>query len=97
MDSVIVQIANDPGGPWFTIFNWGNGSPDTNTNVSSYPENDNEPIPLSALYNGPPQTGITIDVDGAGVPAGTYQYLVIIAPSTAANDGADVDSIEILP
>jgi len=66
MDWVILQISTD-GTSWYTIFYWGDGNPDLNSNVAGYlPETDNLPIPLSALYGSLPyQTGIEIDVDGA--------------------------------
>jgi hypothetical protein len=49
------------------------------------------------LY-GPLGTGVAIDVDGLGIPAGTYPYIRIIAPTTGDVDGQlEVDAIEILP
>jgi hypothetical protein len=105
MDWVEVRIANDLAGPWYTVLYWGDpgGNPDNNTNIAAEAtdgdgEWDNEPIPLTTLYGTfPNQTGITIDVDGAGVPAGTYQYLLIVIP-LGGNDGdGQCDSIEILP
>jgi hypothetical protein len=102
MDWVEVRIANDLAGPWYTVLYWGDGNPDINTNISAYAaggENDNEIIPQSApLYGTPPfQTGITIDVDGAGVPAGTYQYLLVVIPMGGMDGDGQCDSIEILP
>ena len=82
-----------------TVFNWGDDVPDTNTNVASFAaggEIDNEDIPAAALLNG---TGITIDVDAFGpVPAGGYRYIRIWSPiNWPNNDGAEVDSIEVMP
>jgi len=97
MDWVIVQISD--GYNWYTVLDWGGGSADTNTNIDiNYiggTEDDNRSIASSGLYGG---SGIAIDLDGMGIPNGTYPYLRIIAPAgDAANDGCDVDAIEILP
>ncbi len=96
MDWVIVQVSTTPGGPWYTILNWGNGGPDGNTSIGqlgySVGEADNENIPQADLYN---NSGIQIDVDGAGVPAGTYPYLRIYSPPGGDGDAAQIDSIQI--
>lgn len=87
---------------WITVFNWGDGIPDSNTNVASYAaggEDDNESIPGAALQcaNGY-CTGITIDVDPFGVPPAGFRYLRIRSPlNWPNNDGAQVDSIDVLP
>jgi hypothetical protein len=114
MDSVIVGISQDPSGnPYYEVFNWGDGTPDANTNVdittlspapnpASPPEADNAAIDTSSLYPSPAGTGITIDVDNASShpPPGSYSYVVIIAPASPpndGNDGAEVDAVEALP
>jgi hypothetical protein len=86
-----------------TVFNWGDGLPDNNTNVASFAaggELDNQDIPAAALHcaNGY-CTGITIDVDAFGtVPPSGYRYIRIWSPyNWPANDGSEVDSIEIVP
>lgn len=101
MDQVILGITNDPSGnTYYQIFNWGDGIPDTNTNVDTTvlgeptAEVDNQVIQTSDLYEDPAsapppsnsQTGILIDVDQApsNPPPGNYQYLVIIAPPASA-------------
>ncbi len=69
------------------------------------PEADNEPIDTSNLYQDPsaplsPQTGILVDVDNAPShpPNGNYSYLAVQAPvAPPSNDGADIDSIQVLP
>jgi hypothetical protein len=102
IDSVILQIGD--GNNWYTVFNWGDGSPDLNTNIrvplSSPPnlttcasEPDNCGIDTSFLYN---STGVTIDLDSAGIPSGSYSYIRIISPSDSG-DGVDVDAIGFLP
>ena len=63
---------------------------------------DNQPIATTYLYGTPPyQTGITIDVDNvlSAPPVGLYQYIVIQVPitTTIPPDGADINSIEIIP
>ncbi|MEW6402559.1 MAG: hypothetical protein AB1649_12220, partial [Chloroflexota bacterium] len=97
MDQVIIGITNDPSGnAYYEVFNWGNGIPDTNTNVNTSTlglpsaEVDNQIIPTADLYQDPssppspsdPQTGILIDVDQAPShpPPDTYEYIVVIAP-----------------
>jgi hypothetical protein len=104
MDSVILEIGDFFLNVWYMIFNWGNGIADTNSNLNitvvGGAENDNEVYDRTAvpLY-GTPQlnTGITIDIDGYA-PAGTpYQWLRISVPTGGPNDGADVDSILVLP
>ena len=98
MDAVILQIGD--GSNWYTVLNWGDGIPDTNTNISNPPgctgEPDNCPIASSLLYN---STGITIDVDIPSIPPGTYPYIRIFSPSAPPDtDGqVEVDAIEILP
>jgi uncharacterized repeat protein (TIGR01451 family) len=106
LDLVIIQIGD--GSNWYTILNWGDNIADTNTNVDfnilppapPYPppeEPDQRNIPSANLYS---STGVAIDVDGLGlgIPAGTYPYIRIIAPTTGDVDGQlEVDAIEILP
>ena len=116
MDQVIIGITNDPSGStYYQVFNWGDGVPDTNTNVDTTTlglpnaEADNQTISTSDLYEDPAatpppsnsQVGILIDVDQApsNPPAGSYQYLVVIAPPASnpnnAGDDGQVDSLEV--
>lgn len=112
MDWVIIEIAQSPSGPWYEVFNWGDGGPDTNTNIGtapppgpySGPENDNTLIPMTTppLYGTPPLiTGIAIDVDApltaANAPLGPYQYVQIFSPIGGDSDGPEVDAIEAIP
>jgi uncharacterized repeat protein (TIGR01451 family) len=105
LDLVIIQIGD--GSNWYTVFNWGDNNIDPNTNLTGYlqanlqapnpEEPDQRNIPAAVLY-GPLGTGVAIDVDGLGIPAGTYPYIRIIAPTTGDVDGQlEVDAIEILP
>jgi hypothetical protein len=74
MDSVIVGISQQPNGnPYYSVMNWGDGTPDTNTNIDTNNlvppavpppagpvpavENDNQTIPTSALYQDPTAPG----------------------------------------
>jgi hypothetical protein len=95
LDWVQVDVCESQPCTWIPVFNWGDGLPDTNTNVAGYAaggEVDNESILASDLQN---NTGITIDVDPFGMPAGGYRYLRIWSPiNWPDNDGAQVDSIE---
>jgi hypothetical protein len=83
-------------------------APDTNSNVgdvttSTGTENDNQIIDSTELTGTVPQdTGIQIDVDNAPShpPADNYSFLAIQAPAAPpndGNDGADVDSVQVLP
>jgi len=106
MDWIIIGISlyND-GHEYYEVFNWGNGTPDDNSNVGDVAgsEDDNQPVALSELYDpdggGPaPQTGILIDVDQApsNPPAGIYNYVIIISPlgGSSGGDPAEVDAID---
>jgi len=102
MDFVIIEVCSDAVCSLsYPVFNWGDGIVETNTNIGlagfSFGEPDNDPIPEAVLYGvSPLQVGITIDVD-AVAPAGTYPYLRLSAPGGPQTDGAEVDSIEVLP
>ena len=92
MDLVILQISD--GSNWYTIFNWGDGSADGNTDISygiCSTEPDNCVITIPPTH--PP--GVSIQVDGV-VPPGTYSYIRIISPPDSG-DGVDVDAIQVLP
>jgi hypothetical protein len=90
MDLVILQISD--GRNWYTVFNWGDGVPDTtDINPTECPsEADNCPITIPPTN--PP--GITITV--SGIPNGTYPYIRIISPADSG-DGLDVNTITVLP
>jgi len=100
MDLVIVQIGD--GSNWYTVFNWGNGIPDGNTDIPASPPNtancssepDNCLIDIALLTVQSPYPGVTITL--GGVPAGTYSYIRIISPPDSG-DGVDVDAIQVLP
>ena len=107
MDAVRIQIGN--GSNWYTVFNWGDGNADTNTNIpiplltnptgTCAGEPDNCEINGSLLYtSGAYSTGIIINVDGV-VPNGTYPYIRIFSPSSPPDtDGwVEVDAIQVLP
>lgn len=92
MDLVILQISD--GKNWYTIFTWGDGAPDTNTDINPADcpsESDNCSITLPTT-NSP---GITINMNGV-VPNGTYPYIRIISPSDSG-DGVDVNTITVVP
>jgi hypothetical protein len=101
LDNVILGISMFADGHvYYEVFNWGNGVPDFNTNVSGVLEVDNQTILMADLWNYP-GTGILIDVDNApSLPPpepGGYLYLVVIAPVKASTDSIQVDSILIFP
>jgi len=109
MDWVQVEISAD-GSTWFTVFFWGDGVSDANTNVAGIgPEDDNYSFnPASTfLYASPSAptiySGVTIDIDAiTGSPAGTtYSWIRITAPDIppgsgnyGSADGLTLDSIQ---
>jgi len=87
---VIVYVSTDSTGPWTLIFYWGDSNSGNNGDVPPIyypPENDNQQIGMSELYN---QTGIRNNVGG------TYRYVLIEAPPSCG-DPAQVDAVEVLP
>jgi hypothetical protein len=106
MDRVIIELGDFFLNVWYMIFNWGDGVADTNSNMDinnpavGGSESDNQVVRRTdvPLYGTPAlDTGITIDIDGYA-PTGTpYQWLRISIPLTPGNDGADIDSILVLP
>lgn len=95
MDQVKIEVSND-GSTWYTVFNWGDYVPDTNSNlditVIGGTEGDNENVSGPFLING---SGVGIDIYSLGL-TGSYQYLKITAGSSGG-DGIDIDAIEIYP
>jgi uncharacterized repeat protein (TIGR01451 family) len=106
MDLVVLEIGD--GTNWYTIFYWGDDVADTNSNMNikvlGGAETDNRDFTSSPnsdiLFN---STGVLIELDGV-VPPGTYPYLRLISPPTAAypagvdlDGGCEADAIEILP
>jgi len=99
LDWAIVEISD--GTNWYTIFNWGNNTADSNSNMNfnilpnpQVPEEpDQRDISTASLYN---STGIAIDVD-AIVPAGTYSYIRFSAPAGDVDGKMEIDAIEVLP
>jgi uncharacterized repeat protein (TIGR01451 family) len=99
LDAIEILISSD-GSTWHTVFYWGGGGADTNTNVdvpvdSCITEVDNCSIFDTSLYN---STGIAIDIDSLGL-SGSYPWIQIVSPQTAPfgpdNDGAaDIDAIQ---
>jgi len=108
LDSIIIGISNSADGNnhYYEVFNWGNGTPDqnSNANVNNLPadpncpsntECDNREIPVANLYP-TPGTGILIDVDSASSnpPPGTYDSVWIISPIGGSSQAAQVDSVQ---
>lgn len=100
LDWVAIDVCDTlPCPSWLTVFNWSDDIPDTNTNIAAYSaggELDNEDIPAGVLLNG---TGITIDVDAFGSsPSGGYRYVRVRSPlNWPNNDGAQIDSLDVVP
>jgi hypothetical protein len=97
MDFVTLEISTD-GSTWITVFNWGNGVADTNSNLDisgslGGTESDNRPINAGSLIGG---TGVGVDIYSLGL-TGSYSYLRISSPGGGDGDGCDIDAIEIYP
>lgn len=101
----VVRIEISDGTDTYTVFEWGDGTPDINTNVGAFgPETDNFPIAASNLYPPPAGSGVAIDVDnpalngGLGIPPGTYTQIIITPLDGPGDDGnCGIDGIEVLP
>jgi hypothetical protein len=103
MDQVIIAISqNSNGGDYYTVFYWGDGTADLNSNVGAVTvatgtENDNQSISTAYLYG---TTGVAINIEGTVLstpPVGWYQYVVIIVPNTGVDGNADIGDIQIIP
>ncbi len=110
LDLVTIEIAEDPAGPWYPVFIWGDNIADTNTNLMrsspTYPDtgeaSDNAIIQTPPLVGPPGQEfGVAIDVDnsptGGPIPAGNYRYIRLFSPLAGENDGPEIDALEVLP
>lgn len=102
----VVRIEISDGTDTYTVFEWGDGNDDLNTNIGalSLPETDNRPIAASDLYPPPAGSGVAIDVDhatlngGLGIPPGTYTQIIITPLDGPGDDGnCGIDGIEVLP
>ncbi|MEO0563270.1 MAG: hypothetical protein AAF125_14270, partial [Chloroflexota bacterium] len=93
LDAVQIDIGDNPAGPWTKVFEWGDGSPDTNTNVVSATENiADSNIQMSSLYgDGLLRTGITIDIDP--ILTGSFRYVRVYSSGPL---GHAFDAIEVL-
>lgn len=92
LDWVIIQVGD--GSTWYTVFNWGDGSIDSNaiTAAAGLPESEEREFCNYQLYN---STGVAIDLDSV-VPPGLYPYLRFVAPPYDL-DGIEIDALQTLP
>lgn len=94
LDWVMIEISSD-GSTWYTVFVWGDGTPDTNSNVDINVigglEDDNRQFNPVDLYN---QTGVTIDIDAIpGITTGVdYPWMRI--SGIGGSDGPNIDAIQ---
>jgi uncharacterized repeat protein (TIGR01451 family) len=102
MNSVIVEVAAAPGGPWHQVFYWGNNILDANTSLGaagygdgSEPDAQLIPMTVPPLYGSVITSGVAIDVD-AVAPPGTYNWVHISVPTSNCSD-SEVDALEVLP
>lgn len=107
MDWVVVQVGPTATGPWYTVFFWGDGIADTNSNLGQFlPTPTNEADNRQISTTNPPlygpagplnlTTGIAIDVD-ARVPPGSYPFVRFYVPPGGDNDVIEVDAVHPLP
>src|SRR6185503_1144784 len=101
MDFVSVQVGTSASGPWFEVFNWGDGVLDANTNIgqagygsSGEPADLQIPMTNPILYGSMPFiTGIAIDVD-AKAPPGVYRWVRLVGVGAGSN--SEVDALQVL-
>jgi hypothetical protein len=109
VDHTGVQISMD-GITWYTVFEWDDDNPGDvgGTNIDSYAidgETENELVPSSALFPGPPSlpfnTGIAIDIGVAAqavlppqppLPAGPFRWVRVYDPFNGV-DPVQLDAI----
>jgi uncharacterized repeat protein (TIGR01451 family) len=95
LDRVRLDVSPD-GSSWTTVFNYGDGAVDSNTNIAGYTggtEPNDQNIPFAALYGTPPyQTGITINIDTVA-PNIAYRYVRIVS---GADCCAQLDALQVL-
>lgn len=103
MDWTLIQIGD--GTNWYNVFYWGDGIPDTNSNLNinviGGTEDDNRDLTAPPLYTytgsaGVFNTGIVMELDGV-VPNGTYPYIRFIAPPGDLDNGTEIDAVAIMP
>jgi len=100
LDWVTVQVGTSAAGPWYTVFLWGDGVADTNTNMSvAGSEQNNRVVCAQNLYGGN-TGGIAIDVD-AKAPPGIYRYVRLFVPAgpdpSGNLDSLQLDALDSLP
>jgi hypothetical protein len=100
MDQIQIEIGD--GTTWYTVFYWGDGwgNPNTNLNIGDVAEPDNYVVSMGGLYGSPHQTGILINVDGGigAPPVGfTFDRIRLAAPTLGSTDGCNFDAIQVLP
>jgi hypothetical protein len=104
LDWITIQLVEDGSSIPYTVFGWDNSPGDVvGTNIDSYAaggESDNEPIPSSDLYPGPPSlahnSGIAIDIEDVQplLPPGPFRYVRISVPAVPGDtDGAQIDAV----
>lgn len=60
MDLVELQISQSPNGPWYTVFVWGDGISDTNTNLNGFYSDGGVSSDNAVMYG--------VDPSGTGLP-----------------------------
>jgi PKD repeat protein len=99
IDQVSIEVAASLSGPWYMVFNWGDGALDTNTSLGAAGyapgEADNYVVAAAGpqfYTSGSYTTGIAIDINP--IATGTFQYVRFNSPAGA--DPSQVDAIEVL-
>lgn len=74
LDWIIIGISNDSSGAgYYEVFNWGNGTPDANSNIGDIAgtEDDNQAIPVAGNTETPPSENELYDPDYVSGPPET--------------------------
>ena len=100
LGAVLIEAYDQTTGTWYAIYNWGDGSADTNASYNNgNSEPDGFPVSKTQLYGAPPlNTGIAIDLDAAAIGGGANvgDSITNIRITSLSNNDCDVDALQML-
>jgi hypothetical protein len=100
LGAVKIEIYDQTTAAWYTIYNWGDGSPDTNASYNNgNSEPDGFPVDKSLLYGTAPlNTGIALDLDTPAIGQGgsVGDLITQIRVTSLSGTKCDVDAIQML-